>query len=140
MIGIVRIVIILLVAEETVRRRSLKLPVNMAGRAARLNVRAGQRETGIAMVESLVPAIRRVALQTIVRIVIGKVIFRVVVIFLMTRPAICRGAIELSVDMTLGAIDVHVPACQRIVRIIVIEIRIPVVCAMAHRAIMRITP
>ncbi len=55
----------------------------------------------------------------------------------MTEPTIGRSILKLTADVTVKTIHGHMPACQREVRITVIEITVPAACIMTLCAIVR---
>lgn len=105
-----------------------------------IDVRAGQREIGVAVAESRrSPAIRCVTLQAFVRELILRVIVGALIVRLMTRPTVRGCIIELAVRVTLIACHAHMRSRQREVRKIVIKGRgLPAEGGVALRAFMAV--
>lgn len=135
---VVGVVVIFLMTGPAIRRRSA-VAACVTLEAVGLNMRAGQGELRVVVIEVRVVPIRRVVAQrTIVRELLLDMIVGVVVVILMTGPAIRRSS-AVTTRVTLEAIGLHVRACQRELRIVVIEGRVvPVRGVVTHLTIVRV--
>ena len=140
MIGIIGVVVIFLVAEEALRGRAVILPVYVTLRTAGTDVRAGEREIGLIMIERCGrPRIGGVTDRAVVielsLNVVGVV--DLLVILLMTRPAIGRRAFVLAADVTGDTAHRNVRSGEREIRTGMIEGgRFPRGRSMTVRAVM----
>ena len=133
-----RVIVIRLMAEIAVRRRALKLAVDVALIAGNTDMRAGQGKGRVAVVKSRgIPCRCRVARCTIVIEPVGHMI-RVghsVEVGLMARVAVGMSLAERAAAVAGLATDRHVRAGERERREVVIERRrLPGVCRMAAAA------
>ena len=106
MIRIGGAIIIVLVAEETLRGSSRVLTIDMAQVARHGLVGACQWEIGVVVIKrGRAPCSRRVAHSAVVRELVCQMIGvgRRVIVRLMAREAVRRRSCILTVDMTLGA-------------------------------------
>jgi len=116
MVGIARVVVIGLMAEITIRRRALKLSIDVAQIARDIDMLPRQRKRGVAVIERRrIPRRGTVARQAIV-IELSRHMVRirhVLIVRLMARIAIRRETLVLAVDMTQITDRVDVRASQR---------------------------
>lgn len=112
--------------EPAVGRSILKLTADVTVKAVYRQMSAGQREIRIIVIEVAVPAACVMTLCAIVREVVLKVALCIVVVRFMAGPAISWCSLIHSADVTVRAIRLHVPACQRKLRVIVIKTAFPV--------------
>jgi len=141
-VGIVGAEIILLVTGPAIGRRS-GITLGMAFHTIQGGMSSRKRELGLIVIERRRgPAGGGMAQGTILTEIVGGMIgiVHAVVIILVARPAVRRGAGELPVHMASGTIDGQVLASQRKTSKVMIESRrTPSVLVMALRAVLRET-
>jgi len=137
-IWVIRAIIVCLMAGPTVLRRAVELPIYVALRATDIDVSPGKREIGQVVIEgSGLPRRRRVALCAIMIVVSSDVIWigDALVIALVTRPAVRRQVLILSVHVAGQAVHIHMGASERESRIVMVEgRRSPAVCRVTLQA------
>lgn len=134
-----RIIVIFLMTRPAVRWRTLVHSADVALLATRLHMCPRQWKIRCAVIEcTLIPIIRVMTQRAIVREVIRHMPFRVIVILLMTRPAVRRRTLVDSSDMTLLAIRLHMRARQRKLRECMAKCTQPVRSRVAQFACLRI--
>ena len=84
-VGIVRVVVVLSVARPAICGCAVKLPIDVAFRTIDRDMCARKRELRVVVVERRrFPRVRRVAHLAVVRVVVGQVIIRAIVVLLVT--------------------------------------------------------
>jgi hypothetical protein len=132
--------IIALMARPAVRRNVAIISAHMTLCAVGLCMHSSQWKRCIIVTEiPTVPAGRVVANRAIVGVIILYMIFGVLIVILVTRPAVRRSPTVNSACMTLGAIGLYMRPSQRKRCVAMIKVRIPIGGAMTNRAIVRET-
>ena len=124
MIRVAGVIVIGLMAEHTLRGRALILSIHVALRTGNTDVCAGQREVRLIVIKRRrAPTGCRVTDRAIVIVLplhmVG--IRHTVVIILMTRPAVGRRSLILTIHMTGDTAHAGVRSGQRELRLAVIE-------------------
>ena len=84
-IRVIGVVVILLMARPAICRCAVKLPIDVAFRTIDRDMCARKRELRVVVVERRrFPRVRRVAHLAVVRVVVGQVIIRAIVVLLVT--------------------------------------------------------
>ena len=116
--------IVALVTGPAIRGKIRILSVAMTRGAVQVHMCASEWELSVVVIEVAgLPVARGVTLEAVVRETGGGMIriVGVVIVLLMTRPAVSRSAAELAVNVAFGAIDGNVRAGQREVGVVVIK-------------------
>lgn len=119
------VVVVFFVARPAIRRRAVIDSANVALLAVRFDVRAGEREVSVVMIERGLPPVDGVVTDcAVVREIVLHVIGLLIVVVSVTRPAVGGCAVIDSADVAFETVDLYVGAGQLEIEVVVIEGRL----------------